>query len=199
MAFKTLTPGTLLCPVPAVMVSCASENQRPNIITIAWAGTACSQPPMLSIAVRKERFSHAILTQTGEFVVNLVGEGQLGAADFCGVKSGRDTDKFSACGLTAVSVPEMRYAPAIGECPLYLACKTQQVLELGSHDLFIGQVVGMGVQESLMDESGKIRLEKARLIAYSHGVYQGLGQALGFFGFSVAAPDVYERRMKELK
>lgn len=199
MAFQPLTPGTLLCPVPAVMVSCASETARPNIITIAWAGTACSQPPMVSIAVRKERFSHPIIVQTGEFVVNLVGEEQLKAADFCGVKSGRDTDKFAACGLTCVPVPQMQYAPAIGECPLYLACKTRHVLELGSHDLFIGEVVGMGVQEALMDGNGKIDLEKARLTAYSHGVYHGLGEALGFFGCSVAAPDVYERRMKELK
>lgn len=199
MAFQSLTPGTLLCPVPAVMVSCASENERPNIITIAWAGTVCSQPPMVSIAVRKERFSHHILLESGEFVVNLVGEEQLKAADFCGVKSGRDADKFAACGLTAVPVPEMTFAPAIGECPLYLACKTRQVIELGSHDLFIGQIVGMGVQEALMDGAGKIDLKKARLTAYSHGIYHSLGPALGFFGYSVAAPDVYERRMKELK
>ena len=199
MAFQTMTPGALLSPVPAVMVSCASETERPNIITIAWAGTVCSQPPMLSIAVQKKRFSHHILAETGEFVVNLVGEEQLKAADICGVKSGRDINKFAFCGLTAVPVPEMRYAPAIGECPLYLACKTRQLLELGSHDLFIGEIVGMGVQEGLIDADGRIDLGKARLTAYSHGVYYGLGEALGFFGYSVAAPDVYERRMKELK
>ena len=199
MAFQTMTPGALLSPVPAVMVSCASETERPNIITIAWAGTVCSQPPMVSIAVQKKRFSHHILAETGEFVVNLVGEEQLKAADICGVKSGRDIDKFASCGLTAVPVPEMRYAPAIGECPLYLACKTRQLLELGSHDLFIGEIVGMGVQEGLIDADGRIDLGKARLTAYSHGVYYGMGEALGFFGCSVAAPDVYERRMKELK
>ena len=199
MPFKTLTPGTLLCPVPAVMVSCASDNSRPNIITVAWAGTVCSQPPMLSVAVRGERFSHHIIRDSGEFVVNLVGENQLRAADFCGVKSGRDTDKFAACGLTAAPVPEMRYAPAIAECPLYLACRTKQVLSLGSHDLFIGEIVGMGVQEALIDGKGRIDLQRARLVAYNHGVYQRLGETLGFFGYSVAAPDVLERRMSELK
>ena len=104
MAFQSVRPGALLSPVPAVMVSCASETARPNIITIAWAGTICSQPPMVSIAVRKDRFSHRILTESGEFVVNLVGEDQLRAADFCGVKSGRDMDKFAACGLTPAPV-----------------------------------------------------------------------------------------------
>ena len=198
MAFQTMNPGTLLCPVPAVMVSCAAAGERPNIITIAWAGTACSQPPMVSIGVRKERFSHHMLMDSGEFVINLVGEEQLRAADFCGVKSGRDTNKFDACGLTAVPAEGMTLTPAIAECPLYLACKTEHVLELGSHDLFIGRVVGMGVQEALIDDNGKIDLARARLTAYSHGVYQNLGGALGFFGYSVVAPDVLERRMKEL-
>ena len=199
MAFTQLSPGTMLCPVPAVMVSCAAENARPNIITVAWAGTVCSQPPMVSVSVRKERFSHAIMKESGEFVVNLVGEGQLRAADFCGVKSGRDTDKFAACGLHAAPVPEMRFAPAIAECPLYLACKVRRLIELGSHDLFIGEIAGMGVRGELMDKNGRIDLQSARLVAYNHGVYQVLGGALGFFGYSVAAPDVLERRMKELR
>lgn len=198
MAFQSLTPGALLSPVPAVMVSCARENEKPNIITIAWAGTVCSQPPMLSIAVRKERYSHAILQETGEFVVNLVGRDQLKAADFCGVKSGRNTDKFASCRLTPVPVPEMKLAPAIAECPVYLACRTEQVLPLGSHDLFIARILGMGVREELLDDQGRIDLQKARLTAYCHGVYHDLGSALGFFGFSVAAPEVLERRMKEL-
>ena len=118
MAFTSLTPGAMLCPVPAVMVSCASEKDRPNIITIAWAGTVCSQPPMVSVAVRKERFSHHIMTDSGEFVVNLVGEGQLRAMDYCGVRSGREEDKFAACQLTPAKGPELRHAPAIAECPL---------------------------------------------------------------------------------
>lgn len=199
MPFETLSPGTLLSPVPAVMVSCAAPDARPNIITIAWAGTVCSQPPMLSISVRKERFSYALISQTGEFVVNLVGKGQLQAADHCGVRSGRDEDKFAVCGLTPAPVPEMRFAPAIAQCPLYLACRVEHTLELGSHDLFIARVVSMGVQKELMDDTGKIDLRRAELIASSHGVYYALGEALGFFGYSVAKKDVLARRMRELE
>ena len=199
MAFELLKPGTLLCPVPAVMVSCASENERPNIITIAWAGTVCSQPPMLSISIRKERHSHHIIKETGEFVVNLVGREQLKACDYCGVKSGREVDKFAACNLTPVSVPEMQFTPAIAQSPLYLACKVEHVLELGSHDAFVSRIVGMGVSKDIMDETGKIDLRKADLTSYSHGVYYALGDAMGFFGYSVASPEVLERRMKELK
>ena len=199
MAFEQLKPGTLLCPVPAVMVSCASENDKPNIITIAWAGTVCSQPPMVSVSVRKERHSHHIIKETGEFVVNLVGRDQLKACDYCGVKSGRDTDKFADCHLTPVAVPELQYTPAIGESPLYLACKVEHVLELGSHDAFVARIVGMGVSKDIMDANGKIDLRKADLACYSHGVYYALGDAMGFFGYSVAADEVLERRMQELK
>ena len=199
MAFEQLKPGTLLCPVPAVMVSCASENDKPNIITIAWAGTVCSQPPMVSVSVRKERHSHHIIKETGEFVVNLVGRDQLKACDYCGVKSGRDTDKFADCHLTPVAVPELQYTPAIGDSPLYLACKVEHVLELGSHDAFVARIVGMGVSKDIMDANGKIDLRKADLACYSHGVYYALGDAMGFFGYSVAADEVLERRMKELK
>ena len=199
MAFQTLSPGTLLSPVPAVMVSCALPGERPNIITVAWAGTVCSDPSMLSISVRKERFSHHILLESGEFAVNLVGRDQLQAADYCGVRSGRDVDKFADCGLTAVPAQGLDCAPAIAQCPLYLACKTQQVIELGSHDLFIARIVGMGVREELLDEKGKIDLRRAGLTAYSHGVYYALGDAMGFFGYSVAAPEVRKRRMRDLK
>lgn len=199
MAFQTLSPGTLLSPVPAVMVSCALPGERSNIITVAWAGTVCSDPPMLSISVRKERFSHHILLESGEFAVNLVGRDQLRAADYCGVRSGRDVDKLADCGLTAVPAQGLDCAPAIAQCPLYLACKTQQVIELGSHDLFIARIVGMGVREELLDEKGKIDLRRAGLTAYSHGVYYALGDAMGFFGYSVAAPEVRKRRMRGLK
>jgi len=195
--FVQLKPGTLLAPVPAVMVSCARKGEKPNIVTLAWVGTVNSEPPMCSISVRKERFSHDIIRDSGEFVINLCGQDNLADTDFCGVKSGRDVDKFAERHLTPAAVPGFT-APAIAECPLYLACKTEQVLELGSHDLFIGRVVSMGVQEELLDQNGKIDLQKAKLVAYSHGVYQALGPALGFFGYSVAAPEVLERRMKEL-
>ena len=195
--FIPLNPGTLLAPVPAVMVSCALPGQKPNIVTIAWAGTVCSDPPMCSISVRKERFSHPIIRESGEFIINLCGEDQLKDMDYCGVKSGRDVDKFAERHLTPVSVPGFA-APAIGECPLYLACKVISVQELGSHDLFLGRIERVGVKPELMDEAGRIDYGKAKLVAYNHGNYYALGQALGFFGYSVAAPDVLKRRMKEL-
>ena len=196
--FVHFKPGTLLAPVPAVMVSCARQGEKPNIITLAWVGTVNSDPPMCSISVRKERYSHEILQDSGEFVVNLVGEEQLKATDYCGVKSGRDEDKFAACGLTPVAVPGFT-APAIGECPLYLACKVKSVQPLGSHDLFLGEIVRVGVKKELMDGDGGIDFGKARLVGYNHGVYYQLGRALGFFGYSVAAPDVLQRRMEKLK
>ena len=196
--FVHLKPGTLLAPVPAVMVSCALPGGKPNIVTIAWAGTVNSEPPMCSISVRKERFSHDIILKSGEFVINLCGQDTLKALDFCGVKSGRDVDKFSACALTQASVPGFS-APAVGECPLYLACRVANVMDLGSHDMFLGRIEQVGVKPELLDEAGRIDFSKARLVAYNHGNYYALGQALGFFGYSVAAPDVLERRMKQLR
>ena len=196
--FVSLKPGTLLSPVPAVMVSCARPGERPNIVTVAWVGTVNSDPPMCSVSVRPSRFSHDIIRDTGEFIVNLCGEDNLKATDFCGVKSGRDIDKFAACGLTPVEV-EGFSAPAVGECPLYLACKVTDALELGSHTLFLGEIKGVGVKKELLDETGGIDLEKARLVGYNHGVYYRLGEALGFFGYSVAAPEVLSRRMEKLK
>ena len=184
--FTPLKPGTLLAPVPAVMVSCARPGEKPNIVTLAWVGTVNSDPPMCSISVRKERFSHGIIRDTREFVINLVGEDQLRATDFCGVKSGRDVDKFAACNLTPVPIDGFA-APAIGECPV------------GSHDLFLGVVEKVGVNPGMMDAAGKLDFGKMKLIAYNHGAYYALGPALGFFGYSVAAPDVLERRMKELR
>ena len=146
MAFQTLSPGTLLSPVPAVMVSCAMPGKRPNVITIAWAGTVCSDPPMLSISVRKERFSHHILLESGEFVVNLVGREQLQAADYCGVRSGRDVDKFKETGLTAIPGP-VTGCPMVAESPVNLECKVKEVKALGSHDMFLAEVVAVHVSE----------------------------------------------------
>ena len=196
--FRTLDPCTLLSPVPAVMVSCrgTAEGDKPNIITIAWAGTVNSDPPMVSVSVRKERFSHDLIARSGEFVVNLVDEARCRALDYCGVRSGRDTDKFADMGLTATPALHMQYAPAIAECPAYLACKVERVVELGSHDMFIGQVVGVQVRDDLFDPDGSLHLERAGLVAYNHGVYQRSADVLGFFGYSVARPEVLERRMK---
>ena len=199
--FRTFDPCTLLAPVPAVMVSCKGleKDCKPNIITIAWAGTVNSDPPMVSISVRKHRFSHHMIKESGEFVVNLVDEERCKATDFCGVRSGKDVDKFAHCGLTPMPAIGMEHAPAIAECPAYLACKVRHVLELGSHDMFVGEVVGVQVRGDLFDEDGSLHLERAGLVAYNHGVYQRTAEVLGFFGYSVARKEVFERRMKQYR
>ena len=199
--FRTFDPCTLLSPVPAVMVSCCgtAPQDKPNIVTVAWAGTVNSEPPMVSVSIRKSRLSHDIIRDSGEFVVNLVDAERCKALDFCGVRSGREVDKFAHCGLTAMPALNMAHAPAIAECPAYLACKVRQVLELGSHDMFIGEVVGVQVRDDLFDADGSLHLERAGLVAYNHGVYQRSADVLGFFGYSVARPEVLERRMQTYK
>ena len=178
-------PGNLLYPLPVIMLSCAEENQTPNIITLAWTGTVCSEPPLLSVSVRKDRFSHGIISRSGEFVVNLVPASLSRACDTCGVKSGRDMNKFKELGLTAEKAPNLSQAPLIAESPVNLECRVERVLELGSHDMFIARIVGVQVNEELLDETGKMDLRKADLIAYSHGEYFRLGEKVGSFGYSV--------------
>lgn len=177
-------PGNMLYPVPVVMVSCQRPGETPNIITVAWAGTVCSDPVQLSVSVRKERYSHGILKDTGEFVVNLVTKDLVFATDFCGVRSGRDVDKFAEMKLTPL--PSSRIsAPGIQESPVNLECRVSQVLRLGSHDLFLAEVVGVTVDKRLMDAKGKLHLNESGLVAYSHGEYFELGKKLGKFGYSV--------------
>ncbi len=178
-------PGNMLYPLPAVMVSCGRQGETPNIITVAWAGNICTNPPMLSISVRKERFSHAIIKETGEFVVNLVGRDLVKAADWCGVKSGRDFDKFKEMKLT-MQQSEKVSCPGILESPVNIECKVRQILELGSHDMFVADVLCVTVDDKYMDEKGKFDLEAADLVTYSHGEYFELGDKLGKFGYSVA-------------
>lgn len=195
-AFTPLGPTTLLSPVPVVMVSCREHAQSaPNIITVAWAGTVCTQPPMLSISVRRERFSYDQIVKSGEFYVNFPSQGLLKAADFCGVKSGRDVDKFAACELTPVYLDALKTAPAIAQAPVSIACKVDQVIPLGSHDLILARIVQTYVQKRFIGETGSLELERAQLVAYRHGDYVSLGKKLGFFGYSVASPKVLKRRM----
>lgn len=175
----------MLYPVPAVMVSCRREGEKPNIITVAWAGTVCSTPPMVSISVRKERYSYDILKDTEEFVINLVTKDLVFAADYCGVRSGRDVDKFARLNLTEQLSKHIQ-APGIAESPLNLECRTTQVIPLGSHDMFLAEILGVTVDERYMDQNGKFHLNDAGLVAYSHGEYLELGKRLGKFGFSVA-------------
>lgn len=177
----------MLYPLPAVMVSCALEGEKPNIITVAWAGTVCTNPPMLSISVRKERYSYHIIRESGEFVVNLVTEELLRACDFCGVKSGRDTDKFAETGLTAgpAQSGKLRLAPVIAESPVSIECTVSQVLDLGSHTMFIANVHSVDIDPKYLDSKGRFDLNAAHLVAYSHGEYLALGEKLGSFGYSV--------------
>ncbi len=185
-AEKQIWPGsTQLAPVPVVLIGCGgARNLPPNLITIAWAGIVCSQPPMISISVRPERYSHMLIRETGEFTVNLPRAGQAREVDFCGVKSGRELDKFAACELTAYTGSTVS-APLVAECPVGLECRVKQMLELGSHTLFIAEVLAVQVSGDLLDESGRLRTEECDLLAYAHGHYYGLGACLGHFGFSV--------------
>ena len=187
MGKETWKPGNMLYPVPAVMVSCGRPEEKANIITVAWAGTVCSDPAMLSISVRKERYSHSIIKETGEFVVNLVTADLAKACDWCGVRSGKDYDKFKEMKLTEYR-SEFIAAPAIDESPVNIYCKVRQVLELGSHDMFVAEVMGVTVDDAYMDEKGRFELSKTNLITYSHGEYFLLGKKLGKFGYSVKKP-----------
>lgn len=184
MSKISFKPGNMLYPVPAVMVSCARKGEKPNIITVAWAGTVCSSPAMLSIAVRKERYSHAIISETKEFVVNLVTKKLTFATDYCGVKSGRDVDKFKEMHLTPQESQNVS-APGIAESPVNIECRVVDVKPLGSHDLFIAEVVGVTVDDSYMDSKNVFHLNDASLVAYSHGEYYELGKKIGRFGYSV--------------
>jgi flavin reductase (DIM6/NTAB) family NADH-FMN oxidoreductase RutF len=178
-------PGNMLFPVPVVLVSCGGTKEwKANLITIAWVGTVCTNPPMLSISVRPERHSYDIIKQTGEFVVNIPAAKQAKITDWCGVVSGRDHDKFEKTGLTPAPALKVK-CPVVLECPVNIECRVTQTLELGSHVLFLAEVVAVQASSELLDAKGKLCLEKAGLIAYVHGAYFELGRHLGHFGFSV--------------
>jgi flavin reductase (DIM6/NTAB) family NADH-FMN oxidoreductase RutF len=182
---KSFKPGNMLAPVPAVLVSCGgSQGFKPNLITIAWTGSICSDPPMLSISVRPERYSYGIIQSTQEFVVNIPSLAQAKATDWCGMKSGRNVDKFAETGLTPGPALKVK-SPIVMECPINIECKIKQSLNLGSHTLFLAEVVAVQVSSSLLDAKGKLRLEKAGLLAFAVGQYFAMGRSLGRFGFSV--------------
>ena len=180
---KQISPGALLSPVPAVLVSCGSV-EKPNLLTIAWVGTVCTHPAMVSISVRPERCCYPLSKESGEFVINLPGESMVRTLDFCGVRSGRNTDKFAVCGLTAVPAAGVS-APAVAECPVSFSCKVKEVIPLGSHDLFLAEIVAIEAEDWLFEESGRLALEKMGMVAYAHGEYFSLGEKLGSFGYSV--------------
>jgi flavin reductase (DIM6/NTAB) family NADH-FMN oxidoreductase RutF len=177
-------PGNMLYPLPAVMVSCKDKEARPNIITVAWTGTVCSDPAMVSVSIRKERYSYDLIKNSREFVINLVTKEQVKQADYCGVKSGRDVDKFKEMKLTPVNASKVS-VPIIGESPVSIECVVKNILPLGSHDMFLAEVVSVAVDKKLMDKNGRFHLNKSGLIVYSHGEYYGLGELIGRFGYSV--------------
>jgi flavin reductase (DIM6/NTAB) family NADH-FMN oxidoreductase RutF len=181
---QTWRPGNMLYPLPAVMLSCGRPGEKPNIITVAWAGTICSDPAMVSVSIRPERYSYDIIKETKEFVINLTTKDLVYATDYCGVRSGRDVDKFKDMNLKAMSATKVS-CPLIEESPVNIECKVKEIVKLGSHDMFIADVLAVDVSEKYMDESGKFNLENTDLLAYSHGEYFLLGEKLGKFGYSI--------------
>ena len=178
-------PGTLIYPLPAVLVSCGATPDEYNLLTVAWTGTVCTNPPMCSISLRPERHSYEIIRRTGAFVINLTTQALARATDWCGVRSGRDCDKFREAGLTPLPSDRVE-APLVAESPVNIECRVRQRLPLGSHDLFLAEVVGVQVDPAYIDPAtGRFDLERAGLIAYSHGEYFALGRSLGRFGWSV--------------
>lgn len=186
MAEKVIWPGsTQLAPVPAVLVGCGNGTDfKNNLITVAWAGIVCSTPPMVSVSIRPERYSRGLIESTGEFTINVPTVAMAEAVDYCGMVSGRDTDKFKAVNLTAKKGSKVT-APIVDECPLALECKVVHALKLGSHIMYVGEVVAVQADRALLDEKGKFNLEQADILGYAHGNYYGLSKAVGSFGFSI--------------
>jgi len=185
--------GTLLAPLPAVMVSCGSM-EKPNIITIGWTGILCSDPPKTYVSVRPSRYSYALIKESGKFVINLTTEELMKATDYCGVRSGKDHDKFAECKLAAVPALELEDTPVIAQCPISLECRVTDIIPLGSHDMFMADIVAVDVSPELVDENGALHLEKAGLISYAHGDYFAKGKKLGDFGISVRKKNTSKRR-----
>lgn len=185
-------PGTLLAPAPPALVT-SGDGERSNVFTAAWTGIVCSEPPMTYVSIRRERFSHGIISETREFVINLPCEAIARATDLCGVRSGRDGDKFALAGLTRES-SHLVAAPTIAECPVSLECRVREIIPLGSHDMFLADIVSVGVDPRFVDEKGALHMEKCGLLAYAHGAYFGLGKQLGSFGFSVRKKPLPSRR-----
>lgn len=183
MAKQFWKGSALLAPVPAALVTCGTMDS-PNVLTIGWTGIVCTRPPMTYISVRPERYSHDIIMNSGEFAINLTTFSMCRETDICGVKSGKNTDKFALCGFHAVPAHEIA-VPIIEECPVSLECRVTEHKLLGSHTMFLAEIVGIDADERFIDENGRLELEKCGLMAYAHGEYFELGKKLGSFGFSV--------------
>ncbi|KKM11980.1 flavin reductase [Clostridiales bacterium PH28_bin88] len=176
-------PYTALYPVPAVLVTCADENLKPNVITIAWTGTVNSVPPMVYVSVRPDRFSYKLIKETGEFVINVPSAGIVKEVDFCGMNSGRDVDKFAATGLTPLPAAVVK-APLIKECPVNIECQVKQVIELGSHHMFIGEIVSVHIDQDSLNQKGQVDMDLAKAVSYCAGEYRGVDLIIGTHGYS---------------
>ena len=184
MKKQTWKAGNMVYPLPVVMVSCKEEGKPANIVTVAWTGTVCTNPAMVYISVRPERHSYDMIKNSGEFEIKLTTKDLTFATDYCGVRSGRDVDKFKEMKLTPLPASQVG-APLIGESPVNIECKVEQILPLGSHHMFLAKVVAVNIDEQYLDEKGKFHLEKANPVVYSHGEYYDLGELVGTFGYSV--------------
>ena len=182
MARKAMRGGTLLAPVPPALVT-VGNLEKSNVLTVAWTGILCSDPALTYVSIRPGRHSHGLLTEGGEFVIHLPSEALARQVDFCGIYTGAKVDKLAKCGLTAIP-SEIVAAPTIAECPIALECRVLEVRSLGTHDMFLGEIVAVTADEALFDEKGKLHMERAHLVAYAHGEYYALGRVLGRFGFS---------------
>lgn len=185
MSKQLWKPGNMLYPLPAVMVSVGNKQGETNIITVAWTGTICTNPAMVYISVRPERYSYQMIKESGEFVINLTTEKLVKATDYCGVKSGRDVDKWKEMNLHQEQADTLEYSPLILESPVNIECKVVEIKELGSHHMFIANVTAVHADEAYLNEQNKFELNNTGLLAYSHGEYLGLGKKLGTFGYSI--------------
>jgi len=184
MSKTVMKPGCMLGPLPAALVSCADKEGKSNLITAAWCGIANSEPPMAYVSIRPERFSHHMIEETGEFVINLTTEEMARGTDLCGVKSGRDTDKWKLGGFTPAKAACVS-CPIVEESPVSIECRVTEVLHLGSHDMFLSEILAVDADDRFFDEKGAFKLEDAGLISYIHGAYFTQGKKLGTFGYSV--------------
>ena len=191
--------GNMVYPLPAVMVSTADKNGSSNILTIAWTGTICTNPAMVYISVRPERYSYHMIKESGEFVINLTTERLARATDYCGVRSGKEVDKWKEAHLTPAKAEKLTYAPVIEECPVNIECKVTEIKELGSHHMFLAEVLAVQIDEEYLNEKNKFELNKTGLMAYSHGEYLSLGKKIGTFGHSVKKKKSKSKQKKKKK
>ena len=197
MSKQLWKPGNMVYPLPVVMVSCGDRDGHINVLTAAWTGTICSDPAMVYVSIRKSRWSHHMISQTREFVINLTTEELAYATDYVGVKSGAQVDKFKEMHLTPV-YGTLKYAPMIEESPVCIECKVEHIMELGSHDMFIATVTAVHADEAYMDENGRFHLDQAHPLVYSHGQYYSIGKHIGKFGYSVQKKNKRNSRKKRL-